>query len=261
MQGSSCLRAMARRKFLDETSYCMGSTVGSSHVDIETFYGNVDPGRLITAALTLVFPHALLSVLVFVHEAPRVLRAGQCYSEPVHITTTILAGRTSSNSLARGLLHGCCENMHIQHPRTIKEHFVNDTYIRVEGSRAAVVADLTSATLTLAPLLEESGFRVAGKSVVVASEMKVAKQVVSNLLACGRGEIQAACSARDLVVDITCGARRSARVMSKRLQTVKARTKRVLRLNKFVKGARANKLWKTGLAPAATYAGKLQGYS
>ena len=103
--GSSALRAAVWRSFLDETAGLMQACVATAYIEIEKFYDSLDLVKLLGKLIDLEFPPLQLCLHVQMHVAGRVILNDKCCSEVVHITRSILAGCTSSNSMARGYMY------------------------------------------------------------------------------------------------------------------------------------------------------------
>ena len=83
----------------------MQACVDTTYIDIEKFYDDLDPVKLLGKLIDLEFPPLQLCLHVQMHVAGRVILNDKCCSEVVHITRSILAGCTSSNSMARGYVY------------------------------------------------------------------------------------------------------------------------------------------------------------
>ena len=69
------------------------------------FYDPLQPDIVLEKAAGLGFPPLVLYLALMVHTAPKILRVGQEYSDPVYPASSILAGCGMSVAWTRAVLH------------------------------------------------------------------------------------------------------------------------------------------------------------
>ena len=107
-------------------------------VDVEKFYDSLSPEKLLSKLFALGFPPVQLALHYLCHTACRVIKDAVGFSGVVCVTRSVLAGCTSSNSMARGYLYEVCERIHSSVPAALPGSFVDDINLRVEGSPGGV---------------------------------------------------------------------------------------------------------------------------
>ena len=134
--GSSALRAALVRELRHEIANHLGACTGGIYFDMAKFYDTLDPNIVLEKADNLGFDVSLLLLALQVHMAPRILRAGQAYSDVVHPAKSILAGCGKSIAWTRAVLHQLLDEAHRGNgPRQfIMESWVDDLTSVIQGS-------------------------------------------------------------------------------------------------------------------------------
>ena len=172
-------------RFLDmEQAVLRGKLVVQMLWDMTKFFDSIDIPKLIERCEKLDFPRDQLCLGMQVHRAPRVLRAaGSCGKVIPTTGVDILAGCTLSTSLSRGFLRpavagGGVEstlNKHAVVESRTNQHVDDVSQIVIGDSQSAVVARCVKDGLRVAVAFVKSGLTVSPKSVVTASNHKLAK--------------------------------------------------------------------------------------
>ena len=79
------------------------------------FYDSLQPDIVLEKAASLGFPPLVLFLALMVHMAPRIMRAGQEYSDPVYPASSILAGCGMSVAWTRAVLYQLLDDVHRRH--------------------------------------------------------------------------------------------------------------------------------------------------
>lgn len=172
--GSSALRAALLRSYKLERATALGAAAAAALVDIEKCYDSLDPELLVDCLLELGFPPLSLFLHLMVHWAPRVIQHRGVASRIIAVTRSILAGCTSSGTIAKGYLYKMCEAMHNKLPMVKLSTYVDDLVLWVIGAFTTVAADLAEAVIYLVQLLQNAKLKVADKSMVVGSTFVLA---------------------------------------------------------------------------------------
>ena len=133
IKGASAQRAGCLRRLLDEISVLAGVENIGAYWGFEKFYGRVDLEFLIGLGHARGFPLAVAAMDLQVHVGVRVLRWAGSHSEPIPVTTSVLAGSKFSNSYARLYLYDILEDIHYKYPVQVGLH-VDDIAVQFHGS-------------------------------------------------------------------------------------------------------------------------------
>ena len=251
LRNSSALRAAYLCRVLEESMVATktGEAAGV-YWDLEAFYDTVDIVILIDQLLATDWPVRQAAVALQVHIAPRTITGVGLVSAVTHqVYTSLIAGCQYSNSVLHALLHELLDSVHRVYPIQRSREFVDDIAQNDRGDASRVRVSLAGAASHLA-----RGFRALKliyskkKSIVVASDPKLASQIASDLAREGF-PITASRRVRDLGVDATAGRYRTTKVLKSRFDEGKARTKRVGTLARYCR--KASKLFSTNLWPAS----------
>jgi ribonuclease HI len=259
--GSSALRAAVMRSYRMEVCGLLGASASMAFIDIEKFYDSLDPVLLIMHLLALDFPAVSLLLHLQVHWAVRIVIHRGVVSNLMVVSRSILAGCTSSNSIARGYLYHICERLHWQFPAIRLGTFVDDIVLDLQGSQRSVSAGMASAVECVVELIEAAKLTVSSKSVVVGSTMAIATDVVRRLAANGITMVKAR-AAKDLGVGSTAGRRRTAAVLKARRGKAVGKAARAKVISKLVKSKgqlRGRRLWTQSVEPTMLYGATVAG--
>ena len=94
---------------------------------MEKFYDSVDLIILAQELMNRSYPAELLILGIIAHAAPRILKVGECYSEPISRTgCSMVAGCQQAVSFARGLLWTMVHELCYAIPRCPAHEHVDD---------------------------------------------------------------------------------------------------------------------------------------
>ena len=186
--------------------------------DLEAFYDNVDIPTLIGECQRYDFPMPVLILALQCHMAPRRIRHTDKISRAIYPSRGILAGCSTSTSLARAQL------------RSTQEPQIVDTYQHVDDAamlataltETELVDKLRDAIVTFAGQVKRLRLTVSHpkkgarpKTKVISSSSRVAQQLV-HILKLHKVTAEHVFDADDLGISTGAGKRRSMKTMSKR---------------------------------------------
>ena len=183
--GSNAIQAAFHRIFLDETAARQSRCYASNCTDVVKFYEMVDLAKIAERGVELGYPARILYLSLIMYIAPRVLREALAFSPPVLPVRSIAAGCKSAIHFARIALYGIMEQAYYSNVSVQSKQWVDDLVLRTEGTRQQVKARLHRAGLELCKNLVNEGFKVAPKSVIIASTPLLAKALASDFTIAG----------------------------------------------------------------------------
>jgi hypothetical protein len=231
--GSSALQAALARELRHEIAHHVGACTGGVYFDMAKFYDSLQVDIVLEKAASLGFPPLVLYLALMVHMAPRILRAGQEYSDPVYPASSILAGCGMSVAWTRAVLHQLLDEVHRRHRPTelSMESWVDDLTSVIQGSERSCVSVGVDAGLFIAAGAKRLGLTISPKSAVLFNRPGVAKQVSDQLREHGV-IIQATTLTKDLGLGTTAAGRRRTVHQQQRRQKM---CKRLVRIQGLVK--------------------------
>ena len=90
---------------MDEVAGFLGLDVLSVYFDLEKFYDSIDVVKLIELSVNCGFSLHVAAMDLQVHMGLRILSWAGCYSHPLAVSNSILAGSKFSNTYARTYLY------------------------------------------------------------------------------------------------------------------------------------------------------------
>ena len=154
---SSALRAAAFRAFGAEVCSLTGAASASAFVDIAKFYDSLDPIVLMRKLIDMDFPASSLVLHLQAHFGWRVIIHEGVAGNLIGGSRSILAGCTSSNSIARSYLHHICDDLGTPLPRLKLNTFVDDLVMWMLSSRTAIVKEMAAAICQAFGLIGAAG--------------------------------------------------------------------------------------------------------
>ena len=261
LRGCSALRAAALRSFGAELAVLAGASTAGGFIDIAKFYDSLDPVILMRQLMDLEFPSLSLLLHLQAHWGWRCILHSGVAGDLVGVSRSILAGCTSSNSIARAYLHHVCQELSWQLPRLRISTFVDDFVLWLVASPRGLVHDMREAVCKAYELIDRAGLDISDKSVLVASRVDVARRISAACSSYGV-RIAVASQAKDLGVGSGMGGRRACHTMINRRKKGQLRLRRALVIKSALKGKGvlpATKLWRTSLEPAMLYGASVAG--
>ena len=258
--GSSSLRRAMSRAFLDETATSLGLHTASTLWDVKEFFDSLDITKILRFALDSCFPATELVLLTLCHLAPRLLKSGGCYAEPIQPHRSAIAGCRGAQQFARLVMKQILHVVHWRHmPGVISKSWIDDVNQRAEATKAMVHKHLVKAAADFAQGVKDMGLEVADKSRVIASSPDLAEWITSDLRELGF-PITDADVAPDLGIDRGHGAWKRKPTAQARMAAAFKRNSKVKKLTKASRRWAAGKrLFTTGVAPQGFYHSKVFG--
>ena len=263
IKGSSALRAALLRSFADEMVLESG---GAQHFvscawDFDGFYDRLQPCTILREALKWGYPPVILGLEMLTHLAPRYLRVGEAFSQPIGPTTSILFGIRGANDFGRCVLFSVLREVHLKYmPAVTTNSWVDDIVQRVQGSWEKARAAAIVAGCCLVRGCTELGLSLSPKSKIIASSAELGRAVVDGLAQHGIA-VKYARSVADLGIDRGLVRRGRLKESSRR----KAAMMRQQRFSHLAKSRKtrpvAAKLWLTGVRPSDNYSSRVFGAS
>ena len=206
VRGSSALRAAALRRLIAEVAGEHQEAFLYILWDAEKFYDNVDLGILLEAALRLGLPRRQMVLCVDILLAPREIRIGKVVGTAHEPSNGLLAGLRRANFMARLLLYSAIEAIHNAVPRAGPRSYVDDLTQLVTGRRNEVADESVRGAWLLLLALKQFKVKVSEKTVIVGSDIRLAREVATRLAARSGVTLESATHAVDLGID--CGGTR-----------------------------------------------------
>ena len=256
-KGNSALISGALRAWANEVAAITGQSVATILWDIEKFFDSLSARDVYAAALRMGYPPSELILALSMHLAPRCLLLNGVASCIILPSRSIIAGCSHSNYFARMPMEVPIERMLAEapgprpSPALRVSTFVDDVAQSSRGSIARVADVSIRAAIAFCSSVKTLGLKVSAKSVVVASDPKLAKAIAGQILKFQGVRVIAASSGRDLgVVNNPTNTRRVA-LHKQRLDKATKKLKRISSLAKGVRAAR--RLTTTGALPQALW--------
>ena len=251
VRGASAQKAGLLRRLLDELAVLSGLDSLSIYWDVEKFYDSICIVQLVKLAAGRGFPLHVAAIDLQVHLGLRIIRWAGSHSQPLKVSTSVLAGSKFSNMYARVYLYDVLEKLHAQFDNITIGLHVDDLATSAHGDIEDAMGSIEKVGTILERALKERLLEISHKTVVVSSKPKAASETAIRLAKVGiRCEVER--SARDLGVDAAGGSRRSVKVLNARISKTRKRLVKLKVLKKLDK--RATKLYATNLWPASTFA-------
>ena len=247
-KGSSAIKAALRRAVASEVAVLKGLLSAAVLWDLTSFFDTILPQVLIQHALELEYPARHLYLSLQVHLAPRVLVTESAqHPDPVVVRNSIMAGFTDSVTLTRVLLRKAIISVREECPEAPPEVYVDDMAQMATGDREHLLRVVPPAAACLHGAISLAGGIFSSKSTIVATSIKLARDIARKLARCHGIHVKVAQNSSDLGVDFAGGKKR-------RLATHKKRqAKGKVRLGRIATMVRANRkaasLTLTGAAP------------
>ena len=230
IKGSSSLQAALVRMLKDEVAHEWGLAVGTILWDLTKYYDSISLPKLFTAMERLHYNTTMLVLLMDLYTAPRTIRAGQCYTTPLHIFTSITQGCSRAIDMARGMVYSLLEDMHIQHPRINIREWVDDLHHRVQGTATFVKQELVTSAQRLVTGLRRLNLTISTKSTVVTTHKDITEIVTQTLQRTHNLTLGHSLTGRDLGLDNAVGTRRRTGTTAQRKQKARLRHVRISKI-------------------------------
>lgn len=255
VHGMSALGAAAGRSLSCEIASRNGLKSCTSLFDLDKFFDTIEPAPLLESIVHTKFPPVGAAMAYQIHVAPRVILLSSLSSEMIRIDLSILAGCIYSIPFVKCLMHeGSLEICKVS-----KNHktYVDDIANFASGRASDVCQVILSVALVFKEKLGvRRKFRLSPKSIIVSSELALAKRVAAELKDHGIC-VSVSSSHRDLGIMFTAGARRDLSLSEQRLAKAAKRSQRIARISKITRSAR--KLFTSGALPQAIWGHQMTG--
>ncbi len=249
--GHSAERVAARRQLLAEVAAARGLCVVQLLWDIEAFYDSIDISKLLADLSNWDFPQVPAALALQLHVAPRALQAHGCFAPVIsQMGRSILAGCLSSTRFARAVTREPLLSSMDDAVKAAGVHVDDVTQVFAGRRSSDVKVHALRAGSAFGKAMQDNGFTISLKSVVVSSDAAVAKQLAAAFRRTGL-PMKAAAFTEDLGVPAAGGNRRVVCSSKKRLHKGLRRAARVRVLTKFC--PRAKVLYLTGVRPQQQY--------
>ena len=231
--------------------------------DIRQFYDNIDPQTTAKDLIDQNAPAPESAIAMLLHQCPRRLRIQGCFGPQTGIGRSILAGCTSSTSIARTVLkvplqqarESVCNLKQGAHVDDVSQAYAHESLESVYNSLSEagqIFVDVVKA--------RKLSFSqdVPAKSVVLASSKQLGIQL-GRFFACSEVRVEVLSKSEDLGIGVAANGRRTMSKLSERMRKDKVRASRIGWLRK--RNTRASTLWKQGARPMQSYGSCQQGLS
>ncbi len=261
-KGNGPADTMWRMAMRHEEGTAAGNEAGVIAEDLAAFFETVDRQILMQEAHALDFPLPVLRAALGMYAAPRVITLQGRVSRELHPTVGVVAGCSLAMAMTKLLYIRILDKYVSTLPSSVSlDTHVDDFTLSAVGPPAQVAADLTRARDDLATVMQSLGCKFAeDKTIVTASSRRLAADLARRIGIAG-SVTSAPCL---LGVDCTAGATRArlkgTSKKAARLRAALARKTKLRRLHKVI-GSRANKIFRAGILPAATYDAPIWGIS
>ena len=101
VRGNSALDAALKRRLLEDMAGAIRWSALGIYYDMEKFYDSISVEDLISAMIAFEYPAHLATIDIQVHLGPRRISWQNLVSDPVQVSTSIIAGNRFSNRYAR----------------------------------------------------------------------------------------------------------------------------------------------------------------
>ena len=237
VKGSSSLRAALARALDIDLATANGMSVVAILWDLSKFFDRINLSHLIRASLKLGFSPVAALMALKAHRATRALTvrtgAGECLSDYiVPNSQSILAGCIFSVTFARMFLYDLLEHMHVAHPGTRLNSWVDDMFQSTragQGQEDYCVSLAIDAAKDFHNRVGKLGGLISKKTVALASTTSLYAKLKTALLK-AKLPIKLSSVGKDLGCDISIGAQRGARSARKHFAASFARARKVKKL-------------------------------
>ncbi|CAK0881441.1 unnamed protein product, partial [Prorocentrum cordatum] len=234
IRGSNALRAALCRSVLDERTVTMSFCAIEALVDLEKFFDSIDLIALLEVAEQEAYPAVVISLEAQAYLAPGRLRRHGWSSGAISAERSIVAGSNHGVKVGKLFLYPLLQRVSAGSPAVGLQTFVDDTILRTDGLKRAAVDQMVVALKRFGECCQAAKLTSSDKSVIVASDMDAAQQVVG-----GAGgpslPLKAVEKAVDLGVSTTAGKRRDQSQFHKRAKTVARRMCGIHRMRRKVR--------------------------
>ena len=165
-KGKSALAAALIRNITAEVTVGCGGFVGALLNDFEKFYDHIDISTLILQGIKHNFPLEWLVILIVQHTAPRVLKAGTILSQPIGVTSSIVAGCRCSLALTKLYLLEGVDSLRALEPKNNIYKHCDDIPITTKGSDRGCLKGSASLQLNM-PILPKDGAKFCHTSPIL----------------------------------------------------------------------------------------------
>ena len=142
-----------------------------------------------------------MGVELAIHMAPRILREGRDFSQPIQPGRSVLAGTRGANDLARCMIYEVLEETHAKRGPCLQvSSWVDDVNMRARGFLAKVKQAIMDTGTMFAIGVWRQRLELSTKSVCFASVKGLAQQICSDFGALGI-PIRPVASGPDLGID------------------------------------------------------------
>ena len=249
--GRSALYSSSARCLTNEIAVLSGQHTASLLWDMEKFFDSIPPQLVVEQGLRLGYPVVDLVLAVAMHIAPRIMVLSRTASPLIFPLLSILAGCMHSINFARLVMEKPVVAVVRRVPDVRTSTFVDDVAQIAIGTLRQVADKIVHAGVLLATKLVGLRFRLSDKSVVVASNDKLANAIARTISKHAGVALRAERAGRDLGVLNNPSGRRRTSVQAKRVAKATIRASKIAKLARLVR--RANVLAYTGALPAATW--------
>ena len=244
MRGSSPLLAL-RRLVAYELTQHENQEACTVLFDVESFHDSVSLSLVARAGLKLAYTLVPFCLALLTYAGVRFLFAGCSGLSEGTVSSNGVAAGCAQGHAARLALHDILQKSHELHPSITTAQWVDDLAQRTQAPPSEVVNKAVEAALQLVRDLQEDKLAVASQSVVIATTLSIAKQVVSTR-ARHDIHIQEASQAKDLGLDVSSAGMPMRRTMAKRWAKAGRRTRRCARFGKWTSKQASARLWRMG---------------
>ena len=245
------------RLWLMEAAHVAGLHAAGNMWDMEKFFDTVNLDDVRRLGVQRHYPRTELQLALAMHRAPRILQMLGVAANVIVPTRSIIQGCTHSDSFARLIMWRPVQRS-VQDVDDIRvtdrqiAHVIPATYVDdvsqiAVGTRSGVARALTIAGISFTSSIRQFKLLVSCKSLVVSSDLQLAKLISSTLRKEARVTLTPCTSGRDLGILLSAKAKRNTSLQSNRLNKAVGRLKRIAPLAKSLRAAR--RLIATGALP------------
>ena len=249
--GKSAMFSAAVRSWTNELGILAGKHTATILWDVDKFFDSIDPEIVLREGISLQYPPLDLVLALAMHLAPRFLVLDGMISACIVSLVSIIAGCQHSMFFARLVMYDPVSHVIKADKKVTTSTFVDDVAQIAIGSMLDVAKRVTFAGMNFARRVKGRKLKLSAKSVVVASNPRLARIIATNICKHAKVPIRAQAVAKDLGVLNNATAVRRTSVQNQRMTKALARCKRIAPLAKSVR--RASVLAYTGALPQATW--------
>ena len=257
--GRSAVHSAALRSWMNELAVLSGRHVGSLLWDIEKFFDSLQPRLIIQRGLEMGYPIIDLILAMSMHMAPRFMVLSGCISAPILPNVSILAGCMHSVYFARLEMSEPLGAI-VRRVSSVKSYsLVDDVAQTAIGHIAKVATELTDAGILFATRMKAIKLKISSKSVVVASNDRLASAIARAISKATGVVIKTQRSGRDLGVLNNPTGKRNTALQQERVRKATIRGGKISKLARSVR--KASSLAYTGALPQAIWGAAAVGCS